>query len=875
MENSLKLCISGMTCSHCTSGMLAALVEAGFHGVEVDLAGAKVKSDEWHGTEFIDSIVKTKGFELESILVDGLVHVPVEGMSCQKCVDRVRLELSHIEGVTAVEVDLGTGFVSLVGTPNLASVIQSIQGLNYSIPSTPPVPDSSNLPDDHPVHLVENQPESYHLQIEGMSCASCVSSVERALRSVSGVRDAVVNFADETAHVTGLVPLGSLTEAIKNAGYAAKELVAIDSQEKERLLRNRLIAGVLRSVISLVVASSLMAGMWLQILPSLSVQSFWLGMGALVLGIMFFSGGHFYRNAIRAASHGTTTMDTLIAMGTATAWLYSMWVVLLPSSVPIESQHLFFEAALFVIGFVNLGKSLELNARGKASSAIEKLLDLTPKNVNLVVDSIEKSIPLSEVVVGNFLRIKPGEKIPVDGMVKEGFSSIDESMLSGESIPVEKLVGDLVRAGSVNLFGSFVISAEQIGNETMLARMIELVKNAQNSKPPIGQLADSIASVFVPLVLSISLLCVFYWGFVSGESSPSLMIITSMSVLIVACPCALGLAIPVSIMVSMGRAANSGLIVRNAQALQTAAKIETVVLDKTGTLTIGKPSVINVTCSENLDHMLMIACSLEARSEHPLAQAITTHCLEKGISAEPVEKFNISPGGGVSGEMNGSKVLIGNRKFLGIENENQIELGTTIYVSESDKLLGSFVLEDTLKNGSVEFIDALKNLDIKVVVLSGDNEASTTKIAGQLNIEHFQFGLSPEQKLEKIKLLQDSGTIVAMVGDGINDAPALGAANVGFAMGEGTDIAIESADITILNDQLKSIVTAIVLSKLTMRNIYQNLVGAFAYNVILIPIAAGVFYPLLMNPSFAGLAMALSSVTVVSNSNRLRFLKLN
>ena len=853
--------------------MSNALVEAGFLDVEVDLSNAHVKSEEWRNIENLEAIVKSKGYELESVYIDGQATIPVEGMSCQKCVARVQKTLMENEHVSAVEVNLQTGDVSIKGKPNLAKIIHSIQSLNYSIPSSDRL--SKPVIEDKLSQDSTSSPVTYHLQVEGMSCASCVASVEKALRSVPGVNDATVNFADETAHVKGFMSLSSLTQSLKKVGYDAKELRLIDAEQKELLLSERLQKGVLKSAVSLSMACVLMGGMWLNLLPPIAAQSFWIGVGLLILFIMYFSGGHFYRNALRSASHGATTMDTLIAIGTATAWLYSMWVILLPQSLPVESQHLFFEAALFIIGFVNLGKALELNARGKASSAIEKLLDLTPLSVNLVTGSAEKSVPLSEIIVGDLLRVKPGEKIPVDGVVVEGFSSVDESMLSGESLPVEKQVGESVRAGSLNLFGSFVMKAEQIGSKTMLARMIDLVKNAQNTKPPIGQLTDSIASIFVPLVMLISALCIFYWGFVSIESnSASLMIITAMSVLIVACPCALGLAIPVSIMVSMGRAANNGLIVRNAEALQIAANIKMVVLDKTGTLTTGKPSVVHVNCRSNLDQMLRIACSLEASSEHPLAKAITDYCSRNGVVSELVSNFNISPGGGVSGEIDGIKVMIGNRRFLEIPDDQE-ELGTTIYVSEAGELLGSFVLEDTLKDGAKDFVVSLKRLGMAVQILSGDNEASTVKVAQALDIDQYQFELTPEQKLEEIRRLQDDKILVAMVGDGINDAPALAASDVGFAMGEGTDITIESADITVLNSQLKSIVTAIVLSRLTMRNIHQNLFGAFAYNVILIPIAAGLFFPFLINPSFAGLAMALSSVTVVTNANRLRFQKLD
>ena len=714
----------------------------------------------------------------------------------------------------------------------------------------------------------------YNLQIQGMSCAGCVASVERTLKNVPGVSDAVVNLPSESAYVEGSCDLKDLLAAVDKAGYSATVSDPDNIDEKETLLKAELYQRLWKSGVALVGGSLLMGGTALNLFPSIENQLFWIVVGLLVLIGMVVAGGHFFRGAFHSARYLSTTMDTLIALGTGTAWTYSMLVVLLPSVIPEASQHLFFEAALFIIGFVNLGKSLEMNARGKVSGAIEKLLTLTPDETTVVADGEEQSVAVWKVGIGDLLRIKPGDRLPVDGVITEGFSSIDESMLTGEPVSVDKTAGDRVAAGTINLFGTFTMQAEQIGDETTLARMVSLVKDAQNSKPPIGRIADSIAAVFVPAVLVIAALCIVYWGWLAAESELSLVIVTAMSVLIVACPCALGLAIPMSVMVGVTRAATNGLLIRNSDALQAAIGIDTIVLDKTGTLTEGKPKVVSVSSEES--SLLNIAYSLESSSEHPLATAIIDYCITRGVKKLPVTSFQISPGGGVSANVSGKDAVIGNAKFL--KSQGVIvggdEIGTTIYVAEDGLLIGSFVLADTLKDEAENTVLQLQRMGIEVLILSGDNQSSVGDVAKDLGISNFKAGLSPEDKLAEIRSLQQEGKKVAMVGDGINDAPALGIADVGFAMGEGTDIAIESADIAIVGNQLNKVVSAIRISKRTIRNIYQNLFGAFVYNIILIPIAAGVLYPILISPTFAGMAMAMSSVTVVANASRLRFIAL-
>ncbi len=881
LANNLTLQIDNMTCDHCASRVSGALKNIGATVIDIDADSGitHVTTNAWISPADYEKEVSDAGYSLRSISLSEKIVLPVIGMHCMNCVAKVEKKLSEVQGVEDVDVELESGIASISGTADLKSLVKTIDDLGYVVSEEEPELDSTGAAqsgseeesDESPASgLKEN---SHHLQIKGMSCASCVATVERSLLNVPGVNSAVVNFADETAFVKATGSIEPLVAAVQKVGYEAAAVEHQTAAEKEAFNKSQFRLGVLRSGLALLGGSVLMGGMLAGALPSIENQIFWMVTGVLVLVVMFVSGGHFYRNAWHSMTYFTTTMDTLIALGTGTAWIYSMLVLLMPSIVPEDSRHLFFEAALFIIGFVNLGKSLEMNARGKASSAIEKLLNLSPDNVLLIVDNEEVPAPLSEVVVGNQLRVKPGDRIPVDGRIIEGNSNIDESMLSGESIPVDKQSGDAVSAGTINLFGSFTMQAEQVGGETTLARMIDMVKNAQNSKPPIARLTDSIAAVFVPLVLLVAVACVVYWGWIASEGSLSLVTITAMSVLIVACPCALGLAIPMSVMVGISRGANDGLLIRNSDALQAAAGIKTIILDKTGTITEGKPVVTDVLPIDesNRGKLLELAYSLEYLSEHPLALAINRYCLEKDISRANVTDFEISPGGGVSATLDGKDIKVGNAKYLSLTNTGSGESETTIYISEAGKLLGSIVLDDQIKSDSKSAIRDLQSMGISIIILSGDNPSSVSKVAGQLGVDDFESEMSPEEKLSKIKALQKNGEKVAMVGDGINDAPALGIADVGFAMGSGTDIAIESADIAIVGNQLTRVVSAIRVSKLTMRNIYQNLFGAFAYNIILIPIAAGVFYPMLINPAFAGLAMAMSSVTVVTNANRLRF----
>tara|TARA_B100001964_G_C14259552_1_gene614556 strand:- start:1962 stop:4454 length:2493 start_codon:yes stop_codon:yes gene_type:complete len=819
-------------------------------------------------------------------LADEELTIPVIGMSCNKCVAKVTAGLSDVSGVVSVDVDLEAAKAKIKGQFELQVIRSVIEDLGFQVEvadddlgknSADKVQPAS---DDAPTQQEGNSDSiPFLFGITGMSCASCVSAVENSLLETPGVVSAAVNFADQTALVKTTGSIEEILEHVDAAGYGAALLQEENPDQKDELLRSEIRASLFKSMVALVVGFSLMAASMLDSLPGLEHSFFWLGTGVSILLVMWVTGGHFYRGAYRAATHRTTTMDTLITLGTGAAWFYSMVVIVLPLLLPEPSRHLFFEAALFIIGFVNLGKTMEASAKGKASAAIRKLIGLRPTTAIKIVEGVEVQVDADAIDIGDQLRIKPGEAFPVDGVVRQGQSSVDESMLTGEPLLVEKNLNDRVVSGTLNQFGSLVIEAEQVGSETALSRIIQRVREAQNSKPKIGKLTDRISSVFVPVVILLAVTTVFTWWLVGPEPKISFMIVTGMSVLIIACPCALGLAIPMSIMVGVGRAASSGILIRNGEALQAASRLTTVVLDKTGTVTTGKPQVSQFHAIGEA-RMLTIAHSLEVLSEHPLAGAIVKYCELNRVETRQISGFVIAPGGGVSGELEGLQIACGNIRYmreLGYQGVDLEAEGTVIHVGEGEKIIGHFVLNDSLKADSIEAVADLKRQGLKVVMLTGDSESSARAIAGQLSLDEIVAGVKPEDKLNKIRDLQARGEKVGMVGDGINDSLALTAADVGFAMGEGADIAVETADVALLGNSIKGVSSAIKVSRMTMRNIFQNLTAAFTYNILLIPIAAGILYPftgLLVNPAMAGLAMALSSITVVSNASRLRWAKL-
>ena len=582
-------------------------------------------------------------------------------------------------------------------------------------------------------------------------------------------------------------------------------------------------------------------------------------------------------------------MDTLIALGTGTAWLYSMVVVLAPDLLPLMARHVYFEASMMIIGLINLGLALELKARGKTSEAVKRLIGLQAKSASVIRDNQEVKISLEDVRLGDKVKIRPGEKIPVDGIILEGNSSLDEAMLTGEPMPVAKGPDDEVAAGTINTKGSFIFKATRIGKDTALAQIIQMVKQAQNAKPAIGRLADTISAYFVPSVMILAVVTGLIWLNFGPDPVVAFAIASASTLLIIACPCALGLATPMSVMVGVGKAAEAGVLIRNGEALQTASDLSVVVLDKTGTITQGKPAVTDIECFGDFtqEEILRFAASLELNSEHPLGTAIVNSAKEKPIHLASVESFNTMSGKGVVGLVEQHSLVLGNQRFLleeGVDISSEQDLAkafaslakTPLYFAIDGKLEAMIAISDPIKPDSISAIKTLQGQGLRVIMLTGDNTHTAAAVAKHVGIDEYFADVLPADKADIIKKLQAQGETVAMVGDGINDAPALALANVGFAIGTGTDVAIESADITLMRGALTSVVDAIEISKATLKNIKQNLFGAFIYNLIGIPLAAGVLYPffgILLSPVIAGAAMALSSVTVVTNANRLRLLK--
>ncbi|CAK0753389.1 Cu(+) exporting P-type ATPase [Gammaproteobacteria bacterium] len=737
------------------------------------------------------------------------------------------------------------------------------------------------------------------LSVSGMSCAGCVAAVEDALRIVPGVQIAAVNFAEHTATITGTVTAVTLVAAVRAAGYDAAELRSLDDETEKEIQEAIYAARLLhKTLVGAVVALPLLVMGMSNLTPDLSSLAgliFWPLAGLATLFVLVYSGSHFFTGAWRAFQHHNANMDTLISLGTGTGWVYSMAVVLFPEQVPTLAQHAYFEAAAVIITLINLGNWLEGRARRRTSSAIRHLIGLQPRTARVVRDGREQDIPIVDVGLNETLRVRPGERIPVDGIVLEGHSMVDESVLSGEPFAVKKTQGSTVVGGTINQSGTFLMQVQRIGRDTVLAHIIELVRTAQQSKPAIGRLADRVASVFVPTVLIVAILTFLTWFNFGPEPRISYALVTAMTVLIIACPCALGLATPISIMVGVGRAAEHGILIRNGEALQQAGRITTVVLDKTGTITTGCPTVTSVRGNSNWneDSVLRIAASLEVGSEHPLAQAILDTSTEEGRSPRElmlVEDFQALPGRGVEGRvvLGDGRVVVaafGNRRLM---EERNIVLGddlvthaatlaasaqTPLFLALDGQAAGLVAVSDPVKRDARAAVERLRVLGLKVIMLTGDQQATASAVAAMVGVDTVFAEVLPADKAAQVAHLQAQGEIVAMVGDGINDAPALARADLGFAVGSGTDIAIESADVTLLSGSLHAVVDAIYISRATVHNIRQNLFGAFFYNILGIPVAAGILYPftgILLNPMIAGAAMAASSITVVTNANRLR-----
>jgi len=808
-------------------------------------------------------------------------------MSCAACSSRVERELSQLDGVKSASVNLAAEKATVIYDPSVTGVdrfMETIKGLGYGVGVS-----------------------KVTLPIQGMTCAACVKRVQDALASLEGVFTASVNIATEKATLE-YSPLQTdmreFKRAVRDAGYdiieaeKGEDIVEKERVERERTyrkLRTKLIAGVALTLPLFVLVFWDRAG--LSGILEIPKQTGFLLQFLLQTPVQFWVGWQFYAGAFAAARHRTTNMNTLIAVGTSAAYSYSVLATFFPSLFEIRgySAVVYFDTAATIVVLILLGRLFEARAKGKTSEAIKKLIGLQPKTARVVKGAVETDIPIEDVEIGDIILVRPGEKVPVDGVVTEGYSSIDESMISGEPIPVEKKPGDPVVGATINKTGSFTFETTRVGRETVLSQIITLVQEAQGSKPPIARLADRIASVFVPAVIVAATATFIIWFFWGPEPNLTYALLNFIAVMIIACPCALGLATPTSIMVATGKGAENGILIRGAEALETAHRINTVVFDKTGTLTRGEPVVTDVGAGggPNLFEMvtendvLLYAASAEKPSEHPLGEAVVKKAREKGIELATSSEFQALPGRGIKAVIDGKKIFLGNselmeeegisvKEFAGRAEKFSSEGKTPMYIAADGNAIGILAVADTLKENAAAVVRSLRTAGVETVMITGDNSKTAQAVAGQAGIDQVFAGVLPGDKAQIIKQLQAGGKIVAMVGDGINDAPALAQADVGIAIGTGTDIAMEASDITLIGDDLKGVGAAIALSRATIKNIRQNLFWAFAYNIVLIPVAAGVLFPfigVLLNPMFAAAAMGMSSVTVVTNALRLKRFK--
>jgi Cu+-exporting ATPase len=809
-------------------------------------------------------------------------HIHITGMTCTTCAATIEKGLADTPGVKQANVNFASEKATIEYDPSkvdLTKIKDTISQTGYGVATRKSI-----------------------FPVGGMTCASCVARVEEALSSVPGVISANVNLASEKATVeyTEGTNIADLRRAVEEAGYTLGQ--EAETLEDVTIAARRELQGVRnRFIFAAIFAASIMALMWT---PSFSGKPYLLW--ALATPVQFWAGWRFYRGAWGALRHKTADMNTLVAVGTSAAYFYSVVAVLFPglfTSAEVELG-LYFDTSAMIIALILLGRFLETRARGQTSEAIKKLIGLNPETALVIRDGEEREISVEDVLVGDLILVRPGERIPVDGIIREGYSSLDESMITGESIPVEKKAGDEVIGASMNKTGSFKFEATRVGKDTTLAQIIRLVEEAQGSKAPIQRLADVIASYFVPIVIGIATITFIVWYFAGPAPSLIYALLSFVAVLIIACPCAMGLATPTAIIVGTGKGAEHGVLIKNAETLERSHKIRAVLLDKTGTLTQGEPRVTDIIAlpPASEDEVLRLAASAEHGSEHPLGEAIVKVALEKTLDISPASDFNATPGRGIEASVAGKKLLLGNLSLmsekglslngLGEEAERLRTKGKTVmFLGIDSHIAGIIALADTLKPDAKAAVAVLHNMGIEVIMLTGDNQLTAEAIAREAGVDRVLAEVLPEHKAEEVKKLQEEGKVVAMVGDGINDTPALAQADVGIAIGTGTDVAVETGDITLIRGDLGGIVTAISLSKRTMRAIKQNLFWAFAYNTALIPVAAGVLYLAFgntgapsglhfilgdygfLNPILAAFAMAASSITVVSNSLRLKRFK--
>ena len=798
----------------------------------------------------------------------------VEGMTCASCVGQVERALKAVPGVTAASVNLATERAEVTGLGlDRAALVKAVGDVGYNVAS-PPV----------------------DLAIEGMTCASCVARVERALKAVPGVTDATVNLATERAHVMGQADAAALIRAIDAAGYDARlavsasaasdETAARKAAEETTLKRDLWIAAALSlPVFVLEMGSHLFAWMHMAVMNTIGMQNSWYLQFALTTAALLGPGRRFYTKGFPALARFAPDMNSLVAVGTSAAYGYSLVATFTPGLLPAGTVNVYYEAASVIVTLILLGRYLEARAKGRTSEAIKRLVKLQAKTARVVSDGAVLEVPIADVHPGDLVEVRPGEQVPVDGAVTEGTSWVDESMISGEPLPVEKTNGSPVTGGTINQTGAFTFRATAVGEATMLAQIIRMVEAAQGGKLPIQALVDRITMWFVPAVMALAALTFAVWLIFGPDPALSLALVNAVAVLIIACPCAMGLATPTSIMVGTGRGAELGVLFRKGEALQALQDVRVVAFDKTGTLTEGKPRLTDLQLAPGFDRatVLSAVAAVEAKSEHPIARAIVAAAFDEGLTMPDVTEFASLTGYGVVAQAGESQVEIGADRYmvkLGLDVAAFAETATRLadegksplYAAIDGKLAAILAVADPIKETTPQAIRALHTLGLKVAMITGDNARTAQAIARQLGIDEVVAEVLPDGKVAAVKRLKALGPL-AYVGDGINDAPALAAADVGLAVGTGTDIAIEAADVVLMTGRLTAVSDAIALSKATMRNIRQNLFWAFAYNAALIPLAAGILWPafgILLSPVFAAGAMALSSVFVLGNALRLR-----
>ena len=807
---------------------------------------------------------------------DDKITLPVTGMTCANCAMNIERAVKKLAGVTDAQVNFAAEQAAVSFNPaqlGVKDVVAKINSSGYSVPT----------------HKVE-------FPVTGMTCANCAANIERALnKKVPGIVNASVNFASERVsveYIPGIATLPEMVSAIEAAGYGAISPEEISAgEDAEQMARQAEIRDQTRKfIVGVIFAFPLFLlsmardfsfiGPWSQ--AAWVNWLFWV----LATPVQFYTGWDYYVNGLKSLKNKSANMDVLVAMGSSVAYFYSMALLIFPAF----GQHVYFETSAVIITLIKFGKMLESRTKGRTGGAIRKLIGLRPKTANIIENNIEKEIPISRVQINDTVLVRPGERIPVDGIVIEGTSAVDESMLSGEPLPADKRSGDKVVGGTINGEGLLKFKAQAIGKDTVLAQIIRLVQEAQGSKAPIQALADKVAAVFVPGIIAIAIIVFFIWWGIGGEFVPAM--IRLVAVLVIACPCALGLATPTAIMAGTGKGAERGILFKNSEALEMATKLDTIVLDKTGTITIGKPAVVDIipfaAQCKTKEELLKLGASVEKGSEHPLGKAIVRYAESEKVPLTTPEEFKASGGLGVQARINGKMVMVGKPDWfreLGIDISSDAERirqlqsqgKTVMVVARENRLCGLIAVSDELKADSSEAIQELHNLHLKVVMLTGDNLQTAQTIGNQVRIDDIFAEVKPDEKSSRVKQLQDKGRRVGMVGDGINDAPALAQADVGLAIGTGTDVAIETADVILSSGSLGGVSRAIRLSRATMNTIKENLFWAFGYNVILIPVAAGILYPFeslpnilrQLHPILAALAMAFSSVSVVTNSLRL------